>query len=37
MIEIEKKVKLNELENGGTAGLYVIRVATRIPMTEAQL
>ena len=33
MIEIEKKVKLNELENGGTAGLYVIRVATRIPMT----
>ena len=33
MIEIEKKVKLNELENGGTSGLYVIRVATRVPMT----
>ena len=33
MIEIEKKVKLNELENGGTSGLYVIRVASRIPMT----
>ena len=35
MITIETKIKLNELENlNGISGLYLIRLATKIPMTS---
>lgn len=34
MIEIEKKIKLNDLENvSGVSGLYLIRIASKISMT----
>lgn len=34
MITIETKIKLNELENlNGVSGLYLIRLATKVPMT----
>ena len=34
MIEIEKRIKLNDLENvTGISGLYLIRVASKVPMT----